>query len=442
MLERFFYTVKTTFSDNKNMKTKKRNFKLSKLQLVLLITVLAVILIVGGALTAVSIASYKPTIAFYNVSEKVQATLQKEMETLPSKHAAKKSKSKKSVTSPNYNYVVLESSIPLSKQRKILKKANLVFATLDCDIKEFAQNDKLIFPQNFKLLEGTPSTTRQTAVTSDSNLLAVPLLYDFYEIDINMPAYRESGIESIDVWSDLENFFDKTKTDDGNFVFAGKLDSEFISFVGCLTEALSGTEALEEAVNKLYAAAKKENVKYIEEVTAELCEEGAPLYEAVTRIKSLDESKYLHRSWSDFQLSDTLFFMENHLVNTAFYKLSDHRNIDQKVINEFTSIYMPGKTTNSDRTFSSPTIVGLSLSKDKYTNEALTLLATSHQSNLSFSSGLAPVSANCGIPDKQADDVRFWIAASAGPNLPLSAALPSDEMKKAVAEVLKNKIKF
>lgn len=417
-------------------KTKKSEFKLSKIQKFVLISIIALIVIFAGALAAISIAAYKPTVAFYNVSEKVQTAIKAELNTMPI-NKSKKQRAKTTI----YNFIVLDNTIPLSAQKKEMKKAKMIFATLDCDVKEFAMKDKKVRPQNASLLDVMPTTTKRTALASGEKLFAVPLLYDFYEIDINRPIYNDSGIKNLAVWNDLLSFFEATISLSSNspFGFSGKDDKTLIDFVGCITEALDGTNSLDKARDELYAASKKGN---LEETVLNLCEEGQPLYIAIENLSELYNAKYLNQTFSDFLPQDTRFFIENHLFYSTFFTLSEHRQIDNNVINEFTSIFVPGKSESDSRTFSAPTIVGIATSKKDYVTEALSLLASSRQSNLTFATSLAPTHANCSIPDKQADDVRFWLAASSGPNMPLSAALPSDEMKNIVAEFLRKKSKM
>ena len=45
------------------------------------------------------------------------------------------------------------------------------------------------------------------------------------------------------------------------------------------------------------------------------------------------------------------------------------------------------------------------------------------QGKLADDTGLVPVLANCHVPDHQADDIRYWIAATNAPLVPLGDAI-------------------
>ena len=84
-------------------------------------------------------------------------------------------------------------------------------------------------------------------------------------------------------------------------------------------------------------------------------------------------------------------------------------------------------------------MLGISLSKDKVSRAAIEKFANELQSQLSFSTGLAPVQANCPVPDVQSDDVRYWVAASNEPLPALADSLFASKSQKAsFAEALRN----
>lgn len=406
--------------------------KMSKLKLSIIIASAALVVILAGAFTAISIASYKPTLAFYNVSEKVQKSILDEIATM---------RNGKKGNAVAYNVVVLEGDRPLSTQ-KAAKKAKMIFANLDYDVIDYSNSQKIV-PMKASLLEGTPTTTKNTAIYKDDKLQIVPLLYDFYQIDVNRPVFTASSVKNINTWNDLVNFFRETSNDDFQaFAFSGGESGEFLDFFGCLVEATCGAQALKDAEQKLYSLYKNGNQDDLMKGLDEMLLNEKAFAPAVKLLKQLYEEKLIHNSALSFKDADTLFFMGNELCNTGFLPLSLHRQITGKIINSYTSIYVPGLLAGAERTFSAPTIAVLSQSKDEYIRSTITLLATSHQTKLSTRSGLAPIQASCSVPDKQADDVRFWLAASNGPVLPLSAALPSKEIKKLVAERITGTVRY
>lgn len=405
---------------------------MSKFTKIALITVAALIIILAAAFTAIGIASYKPTVVFYNLNEKTQKTILNEIESMP---VGRKGKNLK------YNVTVLDPNLPLSAQKKAFK-GDLLFATMDYDVQEAAKSGK-IKKMDVNLLEGMPSPTRATALIQNNKLCALPILYDFYEIDVNLQAFNDSKVGKIADWNDFMTFLSKTATKDFNpLAFTGGNPDEFLNVLGCICEALSGEKALKTAEDKLYQAFKTKNEEKVIAAVEELCKEDGPLYEAVAALKQIYIEKYCSNSAFSFTAEDTKFFMDNKICNSAFLKLSDHRNISTKVINEYISIYVPGNDENSGRSFLAPTICAMPLKNNKSAASTVKLLASSRQTSLSMKSTLAPTQASCGTPDKQADDVRFWLAASNGPVMPLGGALPSAAMKKAAADYITNLLRF
>ncbi len=405
---------------------------MSKLKLFILIVVIAIILLLAGAFTAISIASYKPTLAFYNVSEKVQKAILTEIASMP---VGRKGKN------IEYNVLVLDSTVPLSSQKQAFK-AKMIFATMDSDVQEVARGGKVI-PQDISLSNGMPSSLKAQLITKNNKICAVPLLYDFYEIDIFRPAFTESKIGKIADWKDLTAFTQKTTKDDFSpVVFSGGDNADALNVFGCLIELFGGRAALEECEEKLYQAYKSGSGQTINETLDSLEKKNEGVSQAVKALKDLYAGKSLNTSVFSFKPNDTLFFLNNNLCNTAFLKLSDHRNISYSIINKYTSIYVPGQNGNDDRSFLAPEICALVLDKNKAYSSTVNLLTNSRQSSLSIATGLSPVQASCAVPDKQADDVRFWLAASNGPVMPLSGALPSEEMRKAAADWISAKARF
>ncbi len=406
--------------------------KMSKFTKITLVSVALLIIILAAAFTAIGIASYKPTVVFYNINEKTQKAILSEIQSMP---VGRKGKNLK------YNVTVLDGDQPLSVQKKAFK-GDLLFATMDFDVQEAAKSGK-IKKMDTALLEGMPTTTRNNALIKNNKLCALPVLYDFYEIDVNQQAFNDSKIGKIADWNDFMSFLSKTATKDFYpLAFSGGEPEELLNFIGCLTEALSGESALKTAEDKLYQAFKTQKENALITALEELCKEDGALFKAVSAMRNIDTERLCSNSSFSFTKDDTKFFIDNKLCNSVFLKLSDHRNISTKVINEYTSIYVPGNDDNGGRSFLAPTICAMPLKNNKSTNSTLKLLASSRQTSLSMKSTLAPAQASCGTPDKQADDVRFWLAASNGPAMPLSGAVPSADMRKAAAEHIINLIKF
>lgn len=400
--------------------------KMSKLKLTVIIVVAALILILGAAFTAIGIAAYKPTIAFYNVQEKVQNAILSEIKTL---NVGKKGKP------VDYNIVILNGDKPLSSQKEAAK-AKMIFAGSDYDVLEYSKK-KNVIPMNTSLLEGTPSTTRLTANKDGDKLFTVPLLYDFYQIDVDYSAFKSSSVKNINTWKDLIDFFKETATSEFKpFVFSGGDSDELLNFLGCMIEATKGSSVLKETEDKLYSEYKKGNTEDLIQFFEKLLEDENAIYPAIKEMRVLVEEKLINDSAFSFAKNDTIFFADHSLCNSILLPLSEHRTINNSIINSYTSIFVPSAGPGTERSFAAPTVCIMAQSKKNYVTSTINLLATSRQGSLCTKAGLAPVQASCNVPDKQADDVRFWLAASNGPNMPLASAIPDKETRKALADRL------
>ena len=167
------------------------------------------------------------------------------------------------------------------------------------------------------------------------------------------------------------------------------------------------------------------------------------IYPAIFELKNMISEGLLHTSTLNLSMEDFQFQLNNKMCAAAFLRLSDHRQISRSVIEDYTTIYCPeiqkaDAGRDADRTFSAPKIAAVKLKNNRRADNVLVRLSNTNQTELCSYSGLAPVQRECQVPDHQADDVRYWLAASKGPVLPLAAALPSKEARTAAAIYFRN----
>lgn len=398
-----------------------------------IIASVALVVLVGAVFGVISIATYKPTVAFYNLDERTQEAVKKELASFV-KEGGKPFK---------YNLVVLDTKQPLSQQ-KSARKAKLVFTALDADITDFVQTNSKIKGQPLSILDGFPSTTRNTALVKNNSLLAVPLLYDFVQMDILRPVFNESEMESLSTWEDLVTLTDWSK-DSMNYpiIFAGKDDATYLEVFGAMVEAFCGSAVYEDASQKLYnmykidQQSKNGDYTQVKNLLEEMCSEDGMLYSAVQEFKTCLAQNVFAPEASGMSITDLIFFMDNKLSPAVINTLSQHRGVSFREANDFVSIYVPAPEGKTDRMFQAKQICAFTTSKKKEFSSILNLFSSSRQSSLSMNSTLAPVFSSCAASDRQSDDVRYWIAASEGPLLPLSQYFPCDDARKAAAETLK-----
>lgn len=392
---------------------------------------LAMVAVIIVAFSILAAVTYKPVAAFYGISEKNQeaivSVLQRSVKT-----------GKKSVP---FKIVTLDDNLSLEKALK-KSKADLLFVEkgLNC---EYAQKkaEKRHTGLSETVLDGMISHVVKAAPLSKGKVTAVPLLMDNYELIVNLEKYNASSVDKLVTIEEAENLAKITKSSTPyRFVFASGDDKEFIDIFGAFVELTAGKEAYDSAVNKIrqnIASGKSSFNSYVELIN-ELSMNGGEFSEAVALLSKWKQAEILPKNISNIQLRDIKSFAASNLCTMAVISLSDHRSFDRSIISQYGSTFIPSLKEGDKRSFCVPLIMGLPLSKNKTVQTALYKLADGLQSDLSFSTGLAPVQSKVAVPDVQADDVRFWVAASETPSVPLSSALFVTKQQRAVfAEALR-----
>lgn len=393
----------------------------------------AIILLIVVLMIILSVTSRKPVAAFYGISQRNQ---QKITDVLQTTHQRK---NKKSLP---YEIVVLDDSMSLERALKKSKKPDLLFIENGKN-EEFAEafcaRKHLSFSGS--ILNGMSTSVIQSVNVKNGKVNAVPLLIDHYELDVNLEKFHSSSVKNINVLGDVEKLAKMTKSSTPSpIVFPGAEADGLINFFGALTEAVSGHQAVESATAKLnrQIASGKVSQNDFYETLSEMTKEGE-FSGAYTTLKNWSELGIIPKNVYSMNIKDIKAFMSANLSTAAFITLSDHREIERDVISKFSSVYYPSATNNNDRRFTAPIIFAVSMSKDKVARNSIEKMANELQGTLSSATGLGPVQKNCGVPDVQADDVRYWVAASNKPLPALSDALfVSKQQKNNFAEALRS----
>lgn len=406
--------------------------KLSLKKIVISIVALIVFLI-ALSLLIIGISSHRPTAAFYGISETNQEQIAKVLQSTAAK--------KKGRFLP-FNIVTLDSSVSLENALK-KQKADIVFVNRGKN-SDFAaaRAAKKHTTFDIDILKGMTTSVRKTAFVQNEKVAAVPLLLDNYELDVHTEKFNSSNIKVLNTLDDLEKLAWITKSSTPSpIIFPGGDNDFLINIFGALVEAVSGKSACVEGKEKLanLIDSGKANYNSYVETLKELFADGNAYCETYKLLKSWSQKEILPKNIYQINVRDMKIFMQTEIVTAAFQNLSEHRTFERPVIAKYTSVYIPAETETSVRFFTSPVILGISLSKDKIARAAIEKLSNEFQSQLSFATGLAPVQANCSVPDVQADDVRYWVAASDEP-LPALAdwIFTTKGQKNAFAEALRN----
>lgn len=407
----------------------KINFKC----IILLISAFLLILF-AALILIVSISSKKPVAAFYGISERNQKQIVSVLQT---------THTRKNKNSLPFEIVSLDSSISLERVLKKSKQPDLLFIENGLN-KDYAEklSEKKSGGISVSLLNGMTSSIKQLVVEKKQKIYSVPLLIDNYELDVNLEKFYSSNIKQLNVLSDLEKLAKVTKSSTPSpIVFAGADDERLINFFGALIEAVSGSETLNSAKikisNKIAEGKVSQNDFY--DLLTGLTGSKGELNDTFKILKSWQNQGLLPKNITSITTKDITAFLQADLSTAAFMTLSDHREIERDIISNYSSVYYPALQQNVPRSFTSPVIFAVPLSKDKVSQKAVYKLSDELQTKLSAATGLAPVQANCPVPDVQADNVRYWVAASGTPVTPLAQSLfVSKQQQNSFAEALRS----
>lgn len=374
------------------------------------------------------------SVAFYGIEENSKNAIQTCIEEW-----AKENKIK-------VTFFSLEDSKALKKQPLALKKADLLFTTSGAGVKYAKDSSSKKAGFAPQLLNEMTTSMKATAFLNDEGSLvkALPVLAGNFELSIYLSAFKNSGMSSLATWSDFETFLKKQKrTLESPLIFAGADSTTFLDLLGALTEAFDGINEYKKAAEFLNSFAKGK--LKTTELAEELCSSyNSPLYTSAKQLSEWYKNGFLGRDCFNLTQKDIRAFMNARLSSAVFMSLSNHRAVDSNTIRAFSSIYLPSETEPGSRAFTAPVIYAVPMEKSsKLTQLAGFLASVQGQEKLSRSSGLAPVFSHCKTPDRQADDVRYWLAATNAPLAGLSREADlSKKQKDEIAKELAAKIRL
>ena len=291
---------------------------------------------------------------------------------------------------------------------------------------------------------GMFTSMRQAVIQSDGAIKAIPLIFDNLEINIEISAFKMSGMERIATWDDIEQFAQIQKRDlDYPVSFAGAENDFLINLLGALGEAFDGYEAYNRAADILKdaaAAAKKDGAVFDAATVAKkiFIDPDAPLPYSMYYLKQLVKKGYITTASKQLIHTDINSYIQQRVTKAFFTTLSVHRTYDVNAVSRFSTIYVPSKNEAGLRHFTAATTYAVPLTSNQNVEFIIEqFVEPDTQSNLSQITGLAPVLANCRTPDQQADDARYWVAATNAPLAGLSreAELTDVQMKALGDEV-------
>ena len=421
-------------NENKNEKNNEKKFaNLKKYKVTLIFAGIAMVCASICTVCVVKILS-KPVIGFYGIDPATQNAIC----TVIENWSGEKNGSK-------FKFKTLDSAKTLESQLFLGTKPELLFTTSGSSVKIAAHSASKNAALTSELLAKMASSFRGAAISGKKNgtVAALPLVCGHFEISVNTTAFRNSGMKAIATWDDIEKFLKIQKKSLSNpLIFAGKDPEVFLDLLGALTEALDGAEEYEKACALIEEA--KEKKWKASALAEELCGSyNAPLYTAAKKLSEWFTQGLLSRDCFNLTGKDVNAFLKAKLSSVVFMPLYAHRTVEQDAIKRFSTIYFPSERSPGTRKFTGEIIYGVPQKKNSLNSRlALYLASEAGQEELSRATGLAPVFAQCRTPDRQADDVRYWIAATNTPLAGLSRESDlTQKQKTELAQELAAKIK-
>lgn len=369
------------------------------------------------------------TVAFYRVPELIQ------QETL----AALSSSGKK------YKAIQLDDATPLTAQTKALKNSSILIAYDDFETTRFAQNSLRAKPMPAAYLTHVPASIAHQAVKYQNTIKSIPILYDFYQIDVHYPLYKRSKVPSLDYWND----FLRVAKIERNFteypvIFAGADDETFLNIFSMFAESVLGFEDYSEALSLIYEACSADYAKNPEELPAlhdllqDFTTPGGLLYPVLAEIQTLVNEKLLNPSSFTLKTDDAIATVNNEQCGFFFTSLSDHYKIDIFALPSYKSVYCPSYPFFETRRFIAPSYCAIALNGNKATLRQIVTVSSTQQASLSANTGLTPVQAHCATRDEATEQARYYLTASDGPLQAFPAALTNAAARSFTSQYLRN----
>lgn len=365
----------------------------------------AAVLLAAFAVSLIPLLNRKNTIAIYGLGEPQTEAIKSQLLEI--------SEEKKL----GLDVLILSNEKSISSQLNLSPKTLAVITTSGYAMESAVKKANKKAGVSFDLTSEMTSSMRNSAILNENKkVAAIPLLSDNLEIDIDTQAFRTSGMEAIATWNDITTFgrIQKRRID-FPLAFAGSDGQFFLDLLGGFAEAFDGQTSYNKAAEILRGAAGKKFDAV--EIAKNLADNpDSPLITSIRFLKNWYKNGILNANTFSLSKKDIDAFVANSLAYGIFMTLSDHRNTENKISN-YSSIYFPSDKSASSRTFTSSTIYAVSLKKSKSVEKLISdLVSADGQEKLSRATGFAPVLSHCRTPDKQADDVRYWIAATNPPN--------------------------
>lgn len=339
-------------------------------------------------------------IAFYGIPENVEEAIR----TKITDYSISVTKKNRCV------FTTLSDNEPLISYLPRKHNYDCIIAYNDKNLQDCA-NPKFMMPD---IIQYVPTALR-SSVNYD-NPYALPLLLDNFEIAVYTKYLKEQSLSIPASLSAVLDLAQKTsKEADWPIVFSGGSDKDLSFLISSLLLSRYGTQAYSNMIELM-----KNKIEFDNLLNIPLNEDSQTFKNILDEIRFWESKKYLHPQWIEFQDKEVAYMMSSHSTSIVFLTLSDHRAIDFEVMNLFTDSFFPSGSAAKSRSLIAPVIAIAPLSTKKAGKMSVQtlqsfLIGSEAQAWLGSATGLAPANSTAPAQDKQASNVRLWLAASDKP---------------------------
>lgn len=282
-----------------------------------------------------------------------------------------------------------------------------------------------------------PRSIARTGIINNK-IVALPIFLDHIEITFRSDIYENHGLVVKDRILSLKDMEDVLiQLVEPTFfplVMAGVTQTELLDVISVLTLSLGGVNVYSNLVKLLVSNETPESY-----INFDLGD-GWNLGVVIDKLKYWKESGIIHPQWYTFDTKQVELYSERQITSTVIMRLSTHRSWPFHILRRWQSSPFPfNDPMNAGSAIIAPPTVAYIPKKSRiFIKTELVLkdlMSKDFQEDVVKSLQLAPVHSSVDTLDREADDLRFWAAASAQVLLSLDTSAPKKTLKSFTNEL-------
>ena len=357
-----------------------------------------------------------------------------------------------------YKAAVFDASKPLSALISGSSQYDMLFI---CDGANMDSMQPIVRNAETAALQILPLPVR-IAVQTDRRLIGTPVLLDPFALLCRKDSFARLNMSEPLSFEQLENAAERRLslserekgTSPAPFVCAGGNDDHLIGFFSSVLEAAEGADALEEAVALLDGQAGNSEKSGQNDFSAFFSFE--PVNAAVEHLADWQKRGFLSSKWLELTSRETAAAMEASSALIVFAPWSFYGTLNEKIADDYTLWYMPGRAASSKRTAIVRTVAALQFSVPKSALQSAAQarkkldsvraliresVSSISQTKLAQSAMLVPVNPNAESSLPAALALSYVCAADAMVPDAAQAALTTKDRRAAFAQEIRKRIR-